>query len=100
MKAIDFQSSISNASQIDRFSQDVTKVPAVFAETNLKNLSEEVEARMHRPNEVEDLNGRNVDAEGRKKEKEQQKKHTEKSNDDSNKPLAHSDSGLFVDFTA
>jgi hypothetical protein len=69
MNTVNFQASVNNVVQMDRFQQDASRTPVVNQSQNAVIAQDEAEKRIRMPVEAEQAEGKKVDPQQRKHDK-------------------------------
>jgi hypothetical protein len=102
MRAVDFQASVNNLTVMDRHQQEMHKTPIVNQQQNIEKARDEAAQRVDKPVQPDQVEGKKVDPNDKRKEGRGREKKQRKQQDaqQQNRPSPSRDSGLFVDLDA
>lgn len=101
MNEVNFQASVNNMVQMDRFQNDASRAPVVNQAQNAGIEQTEAEQRIQMPVQPEQADGKKVDPRQRKPETREKKKRRKPSPAPDQKPEGKSSTGgFFVDLQA
>jgi hypothetical protein len=103
MNVVNFQASVNNVTQMDRFQQDSSRTPVINQSQNAVIAQEEAEKRIRMPMQPDHAEGKKVDLQRQKNETRGNKKRKQKKDNGSDaKPRQGitTTGGYFVDIQA
>jgi hypothetical protein len=103
MNAVNFQASLNNLVQMDRFQQDTSKTPVVNQQQNEVISQDEAEKRIRMPVQPEQPESKIINPDQKKQESftgKKKKKDKESKENKNTKQGQSTDSGFFIDVQA
>ncbi len=102
MDGMDMHASLHNLTQMDKVRQDQHQLPVAHQAQNAENEKNEAAARIDRPNEAEEAEGKIIDPKKRRDEERRRRRRQKK--DELSRRQNHNknrgqDRGRFVDFS-
>lgn len=103
MGEMDMHASFHNLTQMDRIRQDQHQMPVAHQAQNAEQEKNEAAAKIKKPNEAEEAEGKIVDPKKRREEERRRRRRQQKKDDEkgvnSRRKNRGSDRGRFIDFS-
>lgn len=100
MDGVNLHASINNLSQMDRHQQEVHRTPVVNQNQNAELAQEELSRRLQMPVQPDNVEGKNVDPDARRRVFMRRRKKKKKGDREDTPRPKDGDTGFFIDCNA